>query len=96
MESGGAGAALVGADPPDRVPRRAVTAVQPRFDAVVHAPPRLQICGLLAAVGSAEDAAATVRRYSEAGASSPCLGAIPKTDFDITLEALAGCLAPTS
>jgi DNA-binding MarR family transcriptional regulator len=27
-----------------------VTAVQPRFDAVVHAPPRLQICGLLAAV----------------------------------------------
>ena len=50
----------------------------------------------LAAVGSAEDAAATVRRYSEAGASSPCLGAIPKTDFDITLEALAGCLAPTS
>ena len=46
----------------------------------------------LAAVGGAEDAAATVRRYSEAGASSPCLGAIPKTDFDITLEALAGCL----
>jgi len=27
-----------------------VTAVEPRFDAVVHAPPRLQICGLLAAV----------------------------------------------
>ena len=25
-------------------------AVQPRFDAVVHAPPRLQICGLLSAV----------------------------------------------
>ncbi len=50
----------------------------------------------LAAVGSAEDAAATVRRYSEAGASSPCLGAIPKTDFDITLEALAGCSPPSS
>jgi DNA-binding MarR family transcriptional regulator len=27
-----------------------VTAVEPRFDAVVHASPRLQICGLLAAV----------------------------------------------
>jgi len=27
-----------------------VTAVAPRFDTVVHAPPRLQICGLLAAV----------------------------------------------
>jgi DNA-binding MarR family transcriptional regulator len=27
-----------------------VTTAQPRFDAVVHAPPRLQICGLLAAV----------------------------------------------
>jgi len=36
-----------------------VTAVQPRFDAVVHAPPRLQICGLLAAVDSMEFA--TVR-----------------------------------
>jgi DNA-binding MarR family transcriptional regulator len=29
-----------------------VTAVEPHFDAVVHAPPRLQICGLLAAVDS--------------------------------------------
>jgi hypothetical protein len=27
-----------------------VTAVRPRFDAVVHMPPRLQVCGLLAAV----------------------------------------------
>jgi len=36
-----------------------VTAVEPRFDAVVHAPPRLQICGLLAAVDSMEFA--TVR-----------------------------------
>jgi DNA-binding MarR family transcriptional regulator len=27
-----------------------VTAVHPRFDAVVHMPPRLQVCGLLAAV----------------------------------------------
>ena len=34
-----------------------MTAVQPRFDAVVHAPPRLQICGLLAAVDTMEFAA---------------------------------------
>ena len=34
-----------------------MTAVEPRFDAVVHAPPRLQICGLLAAVDSMEFAA---------------------------------------
>ena len=27
-----------------------MTAVEPRFDQVVHAPPRLQVCGLLAAV----------------------------------------------
>jgi DNA-binding MarR family transcriptional regulator len=34
-----------------------VTAVEPRFDGVVHAPPRLQICGLLAAVDMMEFAA---------------------------------------
>ncbi|WP_448625715.1 transcriptional regulator [Geodermatophilus sp. URMC 64] len=33
------------------------TTVEPRFDAVVHAPPRLQICGLLAAVDTMEFAA---------------------------------------
>jgi alkanesulfonate monooxygenase SsuD/methylene tetrahydromethanopterin reductase-like flavin-dependent oxidoreductase (luciferase family) len=47
----------------------------------------------LAAVGTAEEAAATVRRYHEAGVTSPCLGGIARTDFDVTLEALAGCLA---
>jgi len=31
-----------------------VTAVAPRFDAVIHPPPRLQICGLLAAVDDME------------------------------------------
>jgi len=46
----------------------------------------------LAAIGSAEEAAASVRRYAESGATSPCLGGIPKTDFDATLEALAGSL----
>ena len=34
-----------------------MTAVEPRFDGVVHAPPRLQICGLLAAVDTMEFAA---------------------------------------
>jgi alkanesulfonate monooxygenase SsuD/methylene tetrahydromethanopterin reductase-like flavin-dependent oxidoreductase (luciferase family) len=44
----------------------------------------------LAAIGSAEEAMAAVRRYFEAGATSPCIGGIPRADFDATLEALAG------
>jgi F420-dependent oxidoreductase-like protein len=46
----------------------------------------------LAAVGNPADAEASVRRYIDAGASSPCLGGIPKTDFDSTLKALAGLI----
>ena len=34
-----------------------MTAVQPRFDAVVHMPPRLQVCGLLAPVDTMDFAA---------------------------------------
>ena len=34
-----------------------MTAIAPRFDAVIHPPPRLQICGLLAAVDSMDFAA---------------------------------------
>jgi alkanesulfonate monooxygenase SsuD/methylene tetrahydromethanopterin reductase-like flavin-dependent oxidoreductase (luciferase family) len=49
--------------------------------------------GTLAAVGTPEEAVASVRRYAEAGADSPCVGAIARTDFDATLEALAGCLS---
>jgi F420-dependent oxidoreductase-like protein len=48
--------------------------------------------GVLGAIGDAEEATASVRRYREAGATSPCVGAVPKTDFDVTLEALAGAL----
>ena len=48
--------------------------------------------GLLAAIGTPEDSAAAVRRYRDCGATSPCVGGITKTDFDATLEALAGCL----
>jgi alkanesulfonate monooxygenase SsuD/methylene tetrahydromethanopterin reductase-like flavin-dependent oxidoreductase (luciferase family) len=49
----------------------------------------------LAAIGSAADAEASVRRYIEAGATSPCLGGVPKTDLDSTLQALAG-LTPSA
>ncbi len=47
---------------------------------------------MLAAIGSREEAVATVRAYHEAGATSPCIGGISGTDFDGTLEALAGAL----
>jgi alkanesulfonate monooxygenase SsuD/methylene tetrahydromethanopterin reductase-like flavin-dependent oxidoreductase (luciferase family) len=49
----------------------------------------------LAGIGSASDAETSVRRYLDAGATSPCLGGIPRTDFDVTLKALAGLSAPT-
>jgi alkanesulfonate monooxygenase SsuD/methylene tetrahydromethanopterin reductase-like flavin-dependent oxidoreductase (luciferase family) len=61
-------------------PQAAVAAISDRF------------LSSLAAIGSAEEAAASVRRYAESGATSPCLGGISRTDFDATLEALAGCL----
>jgi F420-dependent oxidoreductase-like protein len=48
---------------------------------------------LLGAIGSADEAIASVRRYREAGATSPCVGPIAKTDFGATLEALAGALS---
>jgi alkanesulfonate monooxygenase SsuD/methylene tetrahydromethanopterin reductase-like flavin-dependent oxidoreductase (luciferase family) len=48
----------------------------------------------VAAVGSATEAEASVRRYLDAGANSPCLGGIPRTDFDVTLKALAGVSVP--
>jgi alkanesulfonate monooxygenase SsuD/methylene tetrahydromethanopterin reductase-like flavin-dependent oxidoreductase (luciferase family) len=46
----------------------------------------------LAAIGGADEATASVRRYADSGATSPCLGGISKTDVDATLEALAGSL----
>jgi alkanesulfonate monooxygenase SsuD/methylene tetrahydromethanopterin reductase-like flavin-dependent oxidoreductase (luciferase family) len=48
--------------------------------------------GSLAAIGSAEDASVAVRRYADSGATSPAVGGIARTDFDATLEALAGSL----
>jgi F420-dependent oxidoreductase-like protein len=58
-------------------PKAAVGAISDRF---------LQT---LAAIGSHDEAEATVRRYLDAGATSPSLGGVPGTDFDATLEALA-------
>ena len=47
---------------------------------------------LLGAIGSAEEARASVRRYAEAGTTSPCIGGISGADFDRTLEELAHSL----
>jgi alkanesulfonate monooxygenase SsuD/methylene tetrahydromethanopterin reductase-like flavin-dependent oxidoreductase (luciferase family) len=46
----------------------------------------------LAGIGSADDVRATVERYRGAGATSPCVGGLPGTDFDAALEAVAGLL----
>jgi alkanesulfonate monooxygenase SsuD/methylene tetrahydromethanopterin reductase-like flavin-dependent oxidoreductase (luciferase family) len=43
----------------------------------------------LTAIGSADDVRAGVDRYADAGASSPNVGAVPRTDFGATLEAAA-------
>jgi alkanesulfonate monooxygenase SsuD/methylene tetrahydromethanopterin reductase-like flavin-dependent oxidoreductase (luciferase family) len=65
------------------------------FDAAGGDPSKISdgFISTLAAIGSAEQAAETVRRYADCGATSPCLGGIPRTDFDATLEALAGSTA---
>ncbi len=44
----------------------------------------------LTAVGSEDEVQAGVQRYLNAGATSPCVGPIPHTDFDATLHAAAG------
>jgi F420-dependent oxidoreductase-like protein len=43
----------------------------------------------LAAIGPPDIAAATVERYRDAGATSPCIGGVPGTDFTSALESLA-------
>ena len=44
---------------------------------------------VLAGIGDADTARGAVERYREAGATSPCIGPVPKTDFNATLEAVA-------
>lgn len=48
--------------------------------------------GALGAIGTQEEARASLQRYRDAGAISPCVGPVPGTDFEHTLEALAGAL----
>lgn len=45
--------------------------------------------GVLTAIGSDDDVRAGVRRYLDAGTTSPCVGPVAKTDFDATLRAAA-------
>jgi F420-dependent oxidoreductase-like protein len=45
--------------------------------------------GTLAAIGTADEANAVIDRYFDAGATSPCVGPIAKTDFEATLRALS-------
>ena len=54
--------------------------------------PTDEFLNLLGAIGSADEARASVRRYAESGTSSPCVGGVAGTDFDATLDALAGSL----
>ena len=51
--------------------------------------PTDEFLDLLGAIGSPEEAEASVRRYADSGTTSPCIGGIAGTDFDATLEALA-------
>jgi F420-dependent oxidoreductase-like protein len=48
-----------------------------------------RMLGALAGIGSAEEVRGAVQRYREAGAISPCVGGVPRTDFDGALEAVA-------
>jgi alkanesulfonate monooxygenase SsuD/methylene tetrahydromethanopterin reductase-like flavin-dependent oxidoreductase (luciferase family) len=43
----------------------------------------------LCAVGDAASVRAGIQRYTDSGATSPCVGPIPKTDFEATLRAAA-------
>ncbi len=47
----------------------------------------------LTAIGSPEAVRTGVDRYSQAGATSPCIGPVPRTDFEATLEAAAPAAA---
>jgi alkanesulfonate monooxygenase SsuD/methylene tetrahydromethanopterin reductase-like flavin-dependent oxidoreductase (luciferase family) len=47
------------------------------------------LLGALGGIGSAAEVRAAVDRYRDAGATSPCIGAISGTDFDAALDAVA-------
>jgi alkanesulfonate monooxygenase SsuD/methylene tetrahydromethanopterin reductase-like flavin-dependent oxidoreductase (luciferase family) len=41
----------------------------------------------LTAIGSPDEVRAGIQRYADAGTTSPCVGVVPRTDFNATLEA---------
>ncbi len=47
-----------------------------------------RMLGELAGIGSAEDVQAAVRRYQDAGVTSPGIGGLPGTDFDAAIESV--------
>jgi alkanesulfonate monooxygenase SsuD/methylene tetrahydromethanopterin reductase-like flavin-dependent oxidoreductase (luciferase family) len=48
-----------------------------------------EMLGALAGIGNADEVTAAVNRYREAGAVSPCVGGVPRSDFDAALDAVA-------
>ena len=48
-----------------------------------------EFLAILTAVGDDDAVRAGIERYLDAGATSPCIGPIPKTDFEATLRAAA-------
>lgn len=48
-----------------------------------------ELLAALAGIGAAAEVQAAVKRYRDAGTTSPCVGAIPGTDFDAGLRAAA-------
>jgi alkanesulfonate monooxygenase SsuD/methylene tetrahydromethanopterin reductase-like flavin-dependent oxidoreductase (luciferase family) len=55
-----------------------------------------EFLAILTAVGDSAAVRAGVERYVEAGATSPCVGPIPKTDFAATLQAAAPAHSPAA
>ena len=51
-----------------------------------------EMLGEIAGIGGPGEVRAAVERYREAGATSPCIGGIPRTDFGGSLEAVAELL----
>ena len=50
----------------------------------------------LTAIGTADEVRAGGARYRDAGATSPCVGPVPRTDFAATLEAADDCRLRTA
>jgi alkanesulfonate monooxygenase SsuD/methylene tetrahydromethanopterin reductase-like flavin-dependent oxidoreductase (luciferase family) len=48
-----------------------------------------RMLGELAGIGARDEVHGAVRRLQEAGVSSPCVGGLPRTDFDAGLDAVA-------